>query len=128
MLAATVAEAARRFGDQPAFASPRTDAGPRWTLSFRQLDQISDEVATGLGRLGVMEGSVVALALPSTPEYVVAYAAAAKLGAITVGLNPRATDHERAAMVEVVDPTLILATAPWPAGCPAGRSTIAGSS
>ena len=54
---------------------------------------------------------MVALALPSTPDYVVAYAAAAKLGAITVGLNPRSTDHERAAMVDVVDPTLVLATA-----------------
>ncbi len=66
---------------------------------------------------------MVALALPSTPEYVVAYAAAAKLGAITVGLNPRATDHERAAMVDVVDPALILSTrGHWPAaGRPADR-------
>ncbi len=110
MLAATVAEAARRFGDRPAFATPS------WTLSFRQLDQLSDEAAVGLGRLGLAEGSVLALALPSTPEYVVAYVAAAKLGAITVGLNPRATDHERAAMIDVIDPTLILSTPALGAG------------
>jgi acyl-CoA synthetase (AMP-forming)/AMP-acid ligase II len=125
MLAATVAEAARRFGDHPAFATPGAGSGdiePSWTLSFRQLDLLSDEAAVGLGRLGVVEGSVVALALPSTPEYVVAYVAAAKLGAVTVGLNPRATDHERAAMIEVIDPALVLSTSALAGGLSGGSA------
>ncbi len=121
MLAQTVAEAARRFGNRPAFVAPRAEgqsADEAWTVSFTQLDQLSDEAAVGLAGRGVGPGSVVALSLPSTPEYVVAYAAAAKIGAITVGLNPRATDAERAAMVEVVDPDLILATGALAGGVP----------
>ncbi len=121
MLAETVTEAARRFGDRPAFATPGLDGAPGWTLGFRQLDQLSDETAVGLARLGVAQGSVVALALPSAPDYVVAYAAAAKLGAVTVGLNPRATDHERAAMVEVADPALVLASPALVGGLPGDR-------
>jgi acyl-CoA synthetase (AMP-forming)/AMP-acid ligase II len=121
VLARTVTETATRFGDQAAFATSGPDGADPWTLSFRQLDQLSDEVAAGLARRGVTLGSRVALALPSTPDYAVAYVAAAKLGAITVGLNPRATDHERAAMIDVVDPTLILATVELVGGVGADR-------
>jgi len=91
VLASTVREAATRFGDLPAFVSAE-----RWPLSFAQLDRLSDEAAVGLAELGVGEGDLVALALPSTPDYVVAYAALAKLGAISAGINPRSTPAERA--------------------------------
>ena len=86
MLAETVRDAARRFGDRPAFVA---DGG--WTLGYRDLDRLSDEAAIGFTRLGVGEGDVVTLALPSIPDYAVAYAALAKLGAVTAGLNPRST-------------------------------------
>ncbi len=113
MLASTVALAAARFGDLAAFATP-----DGWTLSFAELDHASDEAAVGLAARGVREHDVVALALPSTPDYVVAYAALAKLGAVTVGLNPRSTPAERAAMVGTVDPALVLATSDLAAGLP----------
>ncbi len=105
MLDATVREAAARFGAQPALV-----AQEGWALSFGELDRASDEAAAGLAALGIGLGDVVALALPSTPDYAVAYAALAKLGAVTVGLNPRSTGPERAAMVGVVAPRLVLAT------------------
>ena len=105
MLDATVREAATRFGDAAAFA-----AQEGWALSFEELDRASDEAAAGLTARGVGLGDVVALALPSSPDYAVAYAALAKLGAVTVGLNPRSTGPERAAMVGVVAPRLVLAT------------------
>ena len=76
MLASTVTEAARRFGGAIAFA-----AADGWHVSFRDLDQLSDEAAVGLAARGVGARDVVALLLPSTPDYVVAYAALAKLGA-----------------------------------------------
>jgi acyl-CoA synthetase (AMP-forming)/AMP-acid ligase II len=106
MLASTVREAGRRFGDRPAFVA---DAG--WPLSYADLDRLSDEAAGGLIALGVGPGDVVALALPSTPEYAVAYAAVAKAGAIAAGINPRSTAAERAAVLEVAAPALVLATA-----------------
>jgi acyl-CoA synthetase (AMP-forming)/AMP-acid ligase II len=118
VLAPTVTLAAARFGDRPAFATP-----DGWTLSFDELDRASDEAAVGLAERGVGEGDVVALALPSTPDYAVAYAALAKIGAITVGLNPRSTPSERAAMLAAVDPRLVLATPDLAEGLP-GDTTV----
>jgi len=102
-LASTVREAAQRFGDTPALVA---DAG--WTVTYAELDRLSDEVAAGLAARGVGPGDLVALTLPSTPDYVVAYAAIAKLGAITAGVNPRYTEAEQAAVLAVAAPTLVL--------------------
>lgn len=105
-LASTITEAARRFGDTAAFVS-----ASGWTLDYRQLDALSDEVAAALhAEHGVTEGSVVALVLPSTPDYLVVYAAVAKLGAITAGVNPRYTAPEQAAVLDVADPVLVITT------------------
>src|SRR5207302_8824305 len=82
-----------------------------WTLSYAELDLVSDEIAAGLSRRGISEGAVVALALPTIPEYLVAYLAVAKLGAITTGVNARLSAPERQAVVGIADPTLVLATA-----------------
>jgi acyl-CoA synthetase (AMP-forming)/AMP-acid ligase II len=105
-LPATVAEAARRFGDRPAFVDPDGS-----TLTYAELARRSDEVAAGLVRRGVGPGDVVALTLPSTAAWVVAYVAAAKVGAAIAGVNPRFTDAERAACLARVEPVLELATA-----------------
>jgi acyl-CoA synthetase (AMP-forming)/AMP-acid ligase II len=114
-LAATVREAATRFGDTAALV-----AAAGWPLSYAQLDRFSDEAAVALAARGVREGDVVALALPSTPDYVVAYAAVAKLGAVTAGVNPRYTTTERAAVLEVAAPRFVIATADLEDGIPAG--------
>ena len=106
MLDRIVPEAARRFGDHPALLA--ADGSP---VSYLDLDRRSDEVAAGLARRGVGVGSVVALTLSSTPDYIVAYAALAKVGAVTAGVNPRLTDAERATALEVVGPDLVLASA-----------------
>jgi acyl-CoA synthetase (AMP-forming)/AMP-acid ligase II len=106
MLPTTVAEAARRFGDRTAYVS---EAG--WSLSYTDIDRISDEVAAGLARRGVAERDVVALVLPPGPEYLLAYCAAAKVGAITAGVNDRLSARERAQVLEIAAPTIVLATA-----------------
>ncbi len=106
MLGELVTEAARRFDDLPALV-----AHEGWALSYSDLDRISGEVAAGLSRMGVKEGDVVALALPALPEYMVAYLGAAKLGAITTGVNPRLSAPERERVLAVAAPRLILATA-----------------
>ena len=114
MLDETVRDAARRFGDRPAFVA---DAG--WPLSYDDLDRLSDEAAVGLQTRGIGEGSVVALVLPSIPDYAVAYAALAKLGAITAGVNPRGTPPERAAVLAMARPDLVIATGDLAEGIPA---------
>ncbi len=103
MLDAIVREAAERWGDASCLVAPGG-----WSVSFRELDEISDEVAVGLAERGVGEGEVVALCLPTCPDHVVAYAACAKLGAITAGVNPRLTERERDAVLERAQPALVL--------------------
>jgi acyl-CoA synthetase (AMP-forming)/AMP-acid ligase II len=104
MLAATTREAARRFGDRTAYV---TEAG--WSLSYRDLDAVSDEVAAGMLHRGVGAGDVVALVVPPGPEYVAGYLAAAKVGAITAGVNTRLSERERTSVLEVAGPKLTIA-------------------
>jgi acyl-CoA synthetase (AMP-forming)/AMP-acid ligase II len=98
-------EASKRFGDATAYVSVGG-----WRLSYRDLDRLSDEAAVGLTRMSVGPGDVVALAMPSLPEYVVAYLAVAKLGAITCGVNDRLSKIERSSVLSVAHPRLVLAT------------------
>jgi acyl-CoA synthetase (AMP-forming)/AMP-acid ligase II len=101
-----MAEAARRFGDAPAYV-----AADGWTISYAELERASSEAAAGLRARDVGEGDVVALALPAGPDYPVAYLAAAKVGAITAGINPRLSPPERAAVLAVAQPRLVIAAA-----------------
>jgi acyl-CoA synthetase (AMP-forming)/AMP-acid ligase II len=119
MLAAVVREAAGRFGDAPALV-----AAEGWRVSYRDLDRFSDEAAAGLARAGVLTGDVVALVMPSGPEYVVAYVALAKLGAVTVGVNPRLAAPERARALEAVGPAVVLVTPELMEGVPAGIARL----
>ena len=103
ILAAALRGAAERFGEAPALVA---DDGEE--ISFRDLDGWSDEVAAGLARAGVGEGSVVALRMGSCPEYAAAYLALAKLGAVTAGVNPRLTEAEQDTALAVVGPDEVL--------------------
>jgi len=103
MIPNVVAEAARRFGDRIAYVTERG-----WPLTYADVDRISDEVAVGLAREGVGEGDVVALVLPPGPEYLLTYCAAAKLGAITAGVNDRLSPTERRAVLEIARPKLTI--------------------
>lgn len=106
MIGEVAAHAAERFGDTIAYVAPDGS-----TLSYRQLDRAADEVAAGLRRQGVGEGDVVALVLPQTPQYVIAYIAASRLGAITAGVNTRLAPPERAAVLAIADPKVVIDSA-----------------
>ncbi len=58
------------------------------TLSYAELSVTVERVAAGLADLGVEEGDRVALLLPNCPQFVYAYLAAARLGAMAVPMNP----------------------------------------
>lgn len=103
MLGELIAEAARRFGERPAYVGASGDA-----LTYADLHRLSDDVAAGLAARGVGEGDVVALALPTVPAYPVLYLAAAKLGAITAGVNTRLSDAEQRAVLDVARPRLVV--------------------
>lgn len=100
MLAEVVREASARFGDRAALSSP-----DGWTCSYADLDRLSDEVAVWLRRNhGFGVGSVVALAMPTSVEFLVIYSALAKLGAITAGVNPHLTPTEQRSAIDACRP------------------------
>jgi len=106
VLPETLCEAARRFGERTAYVA---EAG--WSLTYTDLDRASDAAAVGLARHGVGIGDVVGVVLPPTPDFLIAYLAIAKVGAIIAGVNDRLTPPERRVVLERADPKLVLATA-----------------
>ncbi|MFT4863666.1 MAG: acyl-coenzyme A synthetase/AMP-(fatty) acid ligase [Pseudohongiellaceae bacterium] len=57
------------------------------TLSFGELKQKVDHIATGLALRGFKKGDVLAIFCPNVPEYAIAYLAVAKIGGINTTVN-----------------------------------------
>ena len=89
MLTEAIQRAASDYGERAAFVTPEGRS-----LSFEQLEQAARQVATGLHERGLGEGSTVALVLPSDVDYVAVYLGAARIGAVTAGVNPLLTPAE----------------------------------
>jgi long-chain acyl-CoA synthetase len=58
------------------------------SISYRELDEAASRFASALQSLGVGRGDVVGLHLPNVPQYPIALAAIAKLGATGSGVSP----------------------------------------
>ncbi|MFL6110145.1 MAG: class I adenylate-forming enzyme family protein [Catenulispora sp.] len=105
-LAYAVRKAAREYGSAPALVAGR---GPL-SLSFQQLNASSEAMAARLAVCGVGQGQVAALLLPNSLDYIVAYCALAKVGAVTVGIGPHYSPAERQAMLERARPDVVIGT------------------
>lgn len=64
--------------------------------AFARLQEESRLLAAALHRLGVTAGDRVALMLPNSPQYVIAYLAVLRLAAVVVQVNPLAAPPELA--------------------------------
>ena len=58
------------------------------SLTFRELDNDSDRIAAGLGRIGIIRGTRVALLVPPSPELFSLTFALFKAGAVPVFIDP----------------------------------------
>ena len=85
-------ESAERFPDAGAVAFPVAPMARR--LTYRQLKEEAERFAGALLSLGVGKGDRVGLVLPNSPQYVVAFFAVQRLGAVAVGNNPLYTQRE----------------------------------
>ena len=103
VLGRTLREAATRFGGCVLLAP---EGGAPWT--YAEVDRASDEVAAGLAVAGIGDRSVVGLQMESTPEWIVAAAAASKLGALYSGVNPRLAAAEQAPVLARLAADLVL--------------------
>ncbi|HPG72436.1 MAG TPA: AMP-binding protein, partial [Syntrophales bacterium] len=63
-------------------------------ITFSRMDRAVNSLANHLKALGIGKGDKVALMLPNTPEFPIAYFACQKLGAVAVTLNVMSTSHE----------------------------------
>src|SRR6266542_1025882 len=64
------------------------------TLSYRELVKEVDQFSRVLVSLGIQRGDRVGLILPNCPQYVIAYYATLRIGAVVVGNNPLYTERE----------------------------------
>jgi long-chain acyl-CoA synthetase len=87
-------EAAARHPRSPAVAFWLPGAPMGKTLSYTQLVKQVDQFARVLVSLGVQRGDRIGLVLPNCPQYVIAYYATLRIGAIVVGNNPLYTERE----------------------------------
>src|SRR5690242_7034676 len=77
-----LAARAARFGDRTAVVDDRV------RLTYAELDALTDRVAGGLRALGIGTADRVLVQLPNRAEFVVAWFALQKLGAVPVHTQP----------------------------------------
>ncbi|MCJ7512448.1 MAG: long-chain fatty acid--CoA ligase [Anaerolineales bacterium] len=81
-------EAARRFPDRPCTIFKGA------TVTYRQMDEMTDRLAAGLAGLGVIKGQPVGLFMPNIPQFVLSFFAILKAGGLVVATNPLYTPRE----------------------------------
>jgi long-chain acyl-CoA synthetase len=94
-------------------------AGGRFTvggkLTYRRLNELADRFATALYQLGVRKGDRVALMLPNSPHFVIAFFGTMKIGAVVVNNNPTYTSRELKHQLEDSGAeTIVLLNLFWP--------------
>ena len=85
-----------RFLDDAAQDFPHTEAVEflGYSLTYRELRDQVDRLATALHQLGVCKGDRVGIVLPNCPQHVVAVFAILRLGAVVAENNPLYTESE----------------------------------
>ncbi len=63
-------------------------------ISYTEMDEITDRLAAGLASIGVGKGDRVGIFMPNTPQFVMAFFAVLKLGAVVVAVNPLYSPRE----------------------------------
>ncbi len=66
------------------------------SLTYRELQAAVHQFAASLHQMGVKPGDRVAIMLPNTPQYVIAFMGALRAGAVAVNTNPTYTPRELA--------------------------------
>lgn len=68
-------------------------------ISYKELDNLGNHLANALKKLGCQAGDVIGIHLPNTPQYIVAWVAAAKLGMVVTSISALLTGPEIAFQV-----------------------------
>jgi acyl-CoA synthetase (AMP-forming)/AMP-acid ligase II len=98
-------------GDVEAFVDGNGPAADRARMTFAQWARAADGVATRLTAMGVEQGDVVGISLPSSIEYAVAYQGVVRVGAIASGMNPKLGLAETEHIIAKSSPKVIITDA-----------------
>jgi malonyl-CoA/methylmalonyl-CoA synthetase len=96
----------RRSPEKPALRFQ--DGGVETTFSYGDLFAKADALAAGLAARGVTKGDRVAFFLGNRPEFVLAYLAVIRLGAVMVPINLAYRQREITHMLEDAEPRLLI--------------------
>jgi long-chain acyl-CoA synthetase len=77
-------------------------------LTYRELLREVERFSAVLAGLGVQRGDRVGLLLPNSPQYVIAWYACQRLGAVAVGNNPLYTQRELAHQIKDFSPNVMV--------------------
>ncbi|MCH7610232.1 MAG: long-chain fatty acid--CoA ligase [Chloroflexi bacterium] len=81
-------QSARDFPDRPCTIFKGAE------ISYREMNELTDRLAAGLVELGVMKGDRVAIFMPNSPQFVIAFYGILKAGGVVVATNPLYTHRE----------------------------------
>ncbi len=112
-----VDSSAARFPNRPASLLPTLAGGTlsEGRLSYRDLLHAANRFANGLIAMGVQKGDRVALLLPNSPQFLIGYLGALKMGAVVVALDPLHEPSElEAQLIDCGAETVITMTKSYP--------------
>lgn len=78
-------------------------------MTFWEVDDLSDNVASGLAAMGVKQGDNVSLMLPNCPEFLVVWFALSKLGAVAAPVNISFRGQVLLSAIDLVESRLLIA-------------------
>ncbi len=103
-VATNLESSARFFPNKPALCSGNVE------LTYSQLNEHVNCVATGLIKLGIKPGDLVGLCAPNSPEWITFYFGIIKVGAIAVTYPNALTSAELATLLGHTRPKFLLTT------------------
>ena len=75
-------ESARKYPDKPCTLFKGA------TITYAEMDALTDRLAAGLAELGVKKGTPVGLCMANIPQFILAFYAILKAGGVVVAFNP----------------------------------------
>src|SRR6266513_1240241 len=100
-------EVAREVGDKPALLM-----GDR-SVTFREIDQLSDRLAAALAKRGIRPGDRVTIFMPNSAEFGIAFYGTRKAGGVVNPINAQSKEREvrfpvgdAAAVLEPIGPVV----------------------
>ncbi len=88
-------QTAAKYPDKVAIAfKPAHQGFAKSSLTYAQVNALSDRLAAALADLGVRKGDRVALFMPNIPQFVIAFYGILKTGGVVVATNPQYTPRE----------------------------------